>query len=50
MEELYEKSQQVLDRSAGQRLARRVGAVSYVECSALSQEGLEEVFNKVGIY
>ena len=50
MDALYEKSQQVLDRSAGQKLARRVGAVSYVECSAFSQEGLEEVFNKIGLY
>ena len=47
VEALYEKSQLVLDRTAGQRLAKKVGAVGYVECSALNQQGLEEVFNKV---
>jgi Ras family protein len=31
----------------GKRMARDIGAVAYVECSAKSQQGLKEVFDQV---
>ena len=48
IEALAEAGQVVVEQEAGKDLASKVGAVDYVECSALTQEGIEEVFNKVG--
>ena len=31
----------------GRRLANELGAVAYVECSALTQEGMKNVFEEV---
>jgi cell division control protein 42 len=35
-------------RDAGERMARELGAVKYVECSALTQYKLKDVFDEVG--
>ena len=37
----------MVSRAEGEALARDIGAVKYVECSALTQESLTEVFNAV---
>ena len=31
----------------GEEMAQKINAIGYIECSALTQEGLPEVFNKV---
>jgi cell division control protein 42 len=36
-------------REDGERMARELGAVKYVECSALTQYKLKDVFDEVGI-
>jgi Ras-related C3 botulinum toxin substrate 1 len=34
-----------VDKNAGQAMAQQVGAVGYLECSALTQEGLKQIFD-----
>eukprot|EP00475_Leptophrys_vorax_P013399 TRINITY_DN197_c0_g1_i1.p1 TRINITY_DN197_c0_g1~~TRINITY_DN197_c0_g1_i1.p1 ORF type:complete len:208 (+),score=48.74 TRINITY_DN197_c0_g1_i1:72-695(+) len=41
----YDQSASFVDKAQGQALAQQVGAVAYLECSALTQEGLKQVFD-----
>ncbi|EAL44116.1 Rho family GTPase [Entamoeba histolytica HM-1:IMSS-B] len=44
---LQQKGESFVSAAEGQELAEKIGAVGYCECSALTQEGLHDVFNKV---
>ena len=46
-DKLRQKGMRFLRQSDGEKAAKDLGAVQYVECSALSQQGLKEVFDTV---
>jgi len=43
---LERQKQKVIQVDSGEKLARELGAVRYVECSALTQKGLKNVFDE----
>ena len=46
LEKLARQKQVPISTDRGDRLARELGAVRYVECSALTQRGLKNVFDE----
>jgi small GTP-binding protein len=49
MERLQRQKQQPITNEHGECLARELGAVMYVECSALTQKGVKNVIDEVGL-
>lgn len=47
LRKLREQKMKPVEREDGERMARELGAVKYVECSALTQERLKDVFDEV---
>lgn len=46
LERLRNRGQRPIATQEGERVARRIGADSFFECSALTQEGLKDVFDE----
>ena len=46
-EKLSKQKMSPVSREAGERMAKELGAVKYVECSALTQYKLKDVFDEV---
>ena len=49
-EKLARQKQAPVPEEEGRKLAQELGAVKYVECSALTQKGLKNVFDEVCIH
>jgi len=46
IEKLKAKNMEIVNRTQGEEMAKKIGAVAYMECSAYTQQGLVEVFKK----
>ena len=46
-DKLARQKQAPISEEQGKQLAKELGAVKYVECSALTQRGLKNVFDEV---
>jgi cell division control protein 42 len=46
IEKIAKNRQKPITSESGERLARELGAVKYLECSALTQKGLKNVFDE----
>lgn len=49
-DKLAKQRMQPVRKEDGERMAKDLGAVKYVECSALTQYKLKDVFDEVGFF